>query len=718
MSDSNPPSKASSPSPMHARSTDRTTSSGQMKPAKTKDKTPQNTDVQKKKIDTKTDAILTPITIRDSGTPQNRIKPLRFKKDRTQKSHQTKSKLQVGSKAKNPLKIGLMALALSGVWSGSFILCLSSIWSQDLPSVETLWTPNRPVSQQIVDRTGRHIAVRGAEASAPVDVETLPYFVKQAVLSTEDRRFYKHVGIDPLGLIRAAYVNIRAGRVIQGGSTLTQQLTKNVFLSPEKTLKRKGQEMLLSLWLEHNFTKSEILNLYVNRVYFGNGTWGLRAASENYFGKAPETLSLSESALLAGLLKAPSRYNPLAHPERAALRSARVLAGMAEHGVINRREEYEALLAPIKIKRRISEDSTNYFVDWIWEEVEKQTGGLQADIVVQTTLDHAAQIAAHMALTKHLDPEKNANQGAVLTLDGTGAVRVMVGGRSYPESQFNRVTQAKRQSGSAFKPFVYLTAFENGYTPWDQTEDVPIQIDDWAPQNFDKQFRGPVSIQDAFRWSINSVAVTLQERIGRQTVINTAKKMGLDTLSPLPSLALGAQVTTPLALTQAYLPFANWGQTATPYGVLSISTAEGQVLYNRESEWSDRVLNTDSLGHMNTVFKRSVEMGTGQNARIKGREVGGKTGTTNDFKDAWFIGFVPDLVTAVWVGSDDNRPMKRVTGGSIPARIFKDTMIVALKGHSFAPLPVSQPPILNAVPQNRRPKTLNSLLNDIEDSLP
>lgn len=622
------------------------------------------------------------------------------------------------SKFKTPAKIAITTVLISGVWGGAAIFALASLWSQDLPEVESLWTPNRPVSIQIVDRLGRDIAIRGAEAGKPVNMEQLPSHVKQAVLSTEDRRFYKHVGIDPLGLVRAAYVNFKAGRVVQGGSTLTQQLSKNVFLTPDKTMKRKGQEIMLSLWLEYKFTKSEILDLYVNRVYFGNGTWGLRAAGESYFGKAPEDLTLSESALLAGLLKAPSRYNPLAHPERAAKRTARVLEGMAQHGVINREQHYDALIAPMEIKRRISEDSTNYFVDWIWETVDKAIGGLHADIVVQTTLDRDTQIAAHDALIRELDPKLNATQGAVLTLDGTGAVRAMVGGRSYPESQFNRATQALRQPGSAFKPFVYLTAFERGVTPWEITQDVPIQIGDWAPQNFNQKFSGPISIENAFKHSVNSVAVTLQEQVTREAVIQTGNKLGLNPLKPLPSLALGAQAMTPLKLTTAYIPFANWGYSATPYGVLSISTADGRVIYNYDAPAKTRIIDPVTFGHMNRVLSVAVEQGTGKNAKIKGREIGGKTGTTNDFRDAWFIGFVPDLVTSVWIGSDDNSPMHRVTGGSIPARIFKETMETALIGQAFVPLPISRPPMVDALPNERRPQTLDSLLKDIEDSLP
>lgn len=682
-----------------------------------------------KASDSSADEILRPIHVKETGRKGLRrektssltssAKPASKSQANSQKTDGiTNAAFGKLSKLIKPLKVIATAGLLIGVWGGAAVLCVASVWSQDLPKVDSLWTPNRPVSIQIVDRLGRDLTIRGADAGAPVDVEQLPAHVKQAVLSTEDRRFYKHVGVDPLGLIRAFFVNLRAGRVVQGGSTLTQQLSKNVFLSPDKTLKRKGQEMMLSLWLEHKFTKTEILNLYVNRVYFGNGTWGLRAASESYFEKDPKDLTLTEAALLAGVLKAPSRYNPLAHSERAAKRTARVLEGMAQHGVITREQQYAALIAPVEIKRRISEDSTNYFVDWIWETIDTVTGGLQADIVVQTTLDRDTQIAAHTALTTSLDPEKNATQGAVLTLDGTGAVRAMVGGRSYPESQFNRAAQALRQPGSAFKPFVYQTAFEHGYTPWEMTQDVAIQIGDWAPQNFTQKFLGPLTIQDAFKRSVNTVAVTLQEQVGRDNVVRTGERMGLTDLKPLRSLALGAQATTPLKLTAAYLPFANWGHTAAPYGVLSISTADGQVIYNHQTETPNRVLDSLVLGHMNQVLFNAVENGTGKQARIAGREIGGKTGTTNDFRDAWFIGFAPDLVTSVWIGSDDNSPMNRVTGGSIPARIFKATMETALIGHDFVPLPVSKRPMISDIPKDRRPQTLDSLLKDIEDSLP
>lgn len=612
-----------------------------------------------------------------------------------------------------PLGLALKGGGVVAVWGGMAVLALTAVWGRDLPAPDTLWTPNRPVSVQIVDRLGRDLLVRGAQAGAPVKIETLPPHIADAILATEDRRFYKHVGVDPVGLTRAAFVNLRQGRVVQGGSTLTQQLTKNVFLSPDQTFKRKVQEMILSLWLEHKFTKAEILNMYANRVYFGSGTWGLSAAAKSFFDKSPEDLTLGEAALLAGVLKAPSRYNPLSSPERAGIRTATVLQAMQDYGVIDRTVQFKALTEPIHIRRRVSEGSVNYFVDWIWDDLEARIGPPHTDIVVQTTLDRNMQVAAHAALNTHLDADRFATQGAVVALDGTGGVRTMVGGQSYLASQFNRTVQAQRQPGSAFKPFVYLAAFEKGLTPWDIRDDTEITLEDWTPKNFTDKFLGHISLEHAFGQSINTVAVRLQEEIGRAHVVETSARFGLTGLEPLRSLALGAQDTTPLALTTSYLPFANWGQAATPYGILSVSTADGTPLYTHRDNPSVKIIDNHILAHMNRIMHRTIESGTGRAARLTGRQVGGKTGTTNDFRDAWFVGYVPDLVTGVWVGNDDYTPMTKITGGSIPARIFKDVMTTGLTDQPVVPLPMSQPPLVQ-----KKEQGLNNLLDDIESALP
>ena len=335
------------------------------------------------------------------------------------------------------------------------------------------------------------------------------------------------------------------------------------------------------------------------------------------------------------------------------------------------------------------------------------------DIVVQTTLDFDAQLAASRAVSEHLDPNRNAAQAALVSLDGTGGVIAMIGGQSYTQSQFNRAVQAERQPGSAFKPFVYLAAFKAGLTPWDKREDAPIEIGDWAPENFSEDFAGNITLESAFGRSLNTVAVSLSEEIGRDAVIDTAADFGLTDLKPLRSLALGAQVTTPLTLTNSYLPFSNYGKMANAYGILSISSANGTPLYDRRAPDMPRVIDPGALGHMNRLMTHAVQTGTGRRARIDGWQLAGKTGTTNDFRDAWFVGYAPDIVTGVWVGADDNSPMEQVTGGSIPAKIWHDYMAEALTDLPPAALPVSHKPITRS-----RETILDSLLSDIEDALP
>jgi penicillin-binding protein 1A len=505
---------------------------------------------------------------------------------------------------------------------------------------------------------------------------------------------------------------------VQGGSTITQQLSKNVFLSPDKTMRRKMQEMLMAIWLERSFTKEEILELYLSKVYFGTGAWGLEAASQRYFDKPAAEMNLSETALLAGLLKAPSAFNPVNHPERAAGRTAVVLRVLKAQDLVDDDMYQLALNYPIRIHRPQSDNSAQYFIDWIWPDIEKALGDAPTqDILVQTTLDLEAQILAHNAVIQNLDLERQASQAALVTLNSKGEVIAMIGGASYSDSQFNRATQAQRQPGSAFKPFVYLTALEKGITPWNKREDSPITLtdrqDSWTPQNFNKQFLGEMSVENAFAKSINTVAVKLGEELGRDAVIETAERFGFKGLSPIRSLALGSYVTTPLQLTQAYLPFAAQGQKVEPYGILSISTSNGTPLYDRQDTERTLLIDTKTLAEMNRMMTRTVEIGTGRKARIQGRDIGGKTGTTNDFRDAWFVGYSSDIVTGIWVGNDDNKSMNGVTGGTLPAQIFQNYM-----GPYFETLPTSNLIIAAEPSWVKQQRKLDNLLNSIEDALP
>lgn len=597
-----------------------------------------------------------------------------------------------------PPKLGIAfrVACLSGLTCayllGMAVLSLFAYVSTELPAPSRLWETNRPPSIQFVDRQGRDLAVRGAHALEPLPIAELPAHVRQPFLAIEDRRFYSHVGVDPYGLARATVANLKAGSVVEGGSTLTQQLTKNVFLTPERTLNRKLQEMIVAIWLERRFTKSELLRMYLSRVYFGGGAWGLEAASETYFGRSPDNLSLSEAALLAGLLKAPSALNPAFYPEKSSNRMRTVLRAMDRQGLFADGVLETALSTPVSVLRPRRSDEPDMFIDWIWPDIEREVGIPNRDLVIQVSLDRDIQRAAQTALIQNLDPDRGADQGAVLLLDGQGAILAMVGGNPTSNSQFNRAIQATRQPGSAFKPFVYLAGIRQGLKPWTMSTDAPVTVDGWTPRNFKPEFRGAISLEDAIANSINTVAVKVSEHAGRQTVVDTATQMGLEGLKPYPSIALGAQGITMIDLVSAYLPFATGGEASSPFGLISISTAEGIPLFYQTPSSPERVLTAEEVRHMNRMLVRTVEQGTGRRARMTDRQVAGKTGTTNDHRDAWFLGYVPDLAMGVWVGNDQNYPMKRVTGGTIPAEIFADVMAVALRDRPIAELPQTAKP--------------------------
>ena len=608
----------------------------------------------------------------------------------------------------------LLATTALVIWTGTCAILGWAYWaSEDFPDTDDLWTDQRPASIKIVDRRGRLIAVRGAYASRPVSLAMLPDHMPAAILATEDRRFYAHPGFDPIGLMRAAKANYKAGRIVQGGSTLTQQLAKNVYLSPDQTLKRKSQEVLLALWLEHKFSKQQILEMYLGRVYFGSGAYGLDAASERYFAKPAADMSIGESAMLAGLLKAPSRYSPHSNAERTSARTTTVLNKMTRHGYIDSAQRDAAFARPIEVEPAETQSSANYFADWIWADVLDLIGKPTQDITVHTTLDIDAQGAGERAIAAHLNTDRGASQAALIALDGTGGVRVMIGGADYSESQFNRATLAKRQPGSAFKPFVYLAALEKGAAPWSSRIDGPVMIGDWEPENFSEQYSGQITIARAFARSLNTVAVILSEEAGREAVAATGERFGLGPLQPLRSIALGAQETTPLALTQSYLPFANFGYQETAYGISAIDDSKGRAIYRRAKPSAERILNPDHLRQMNMMMHLVTSEGTGKAARLDGREVAGKTGTTNDYRDAWFVGYVPDYVSGVWVGNDENLSMSNVTGGNIPARIWRDFMREAIKGVPVTPLPKTAVPLRTTDDQ-----ALGLLLTDIQQGLP
>jgi penicillin-binding protein 1A len=606
-----------------------------------------------------------------------------------------------------------LAGAACAYLTGMAVLAGFAVSAKDLPDPKKLWESNRPVSVQIIDRNGRDVLVRGAAVERRVDIDALPFHIPMTFLATEDERFRNHIGIDPRALLRATWQNIRARRYVQGGSTLTQQLTKNIFLTPEKTLSRKAQEMMLAVWMERDFTKDELLEMYLSRIYFGSGAWGLENASLRYFDKPAAELSLAEAAMLSGLLRAPSSLNPVANFDRAVQRQHVILDSMDAQGLLGENIANAAKAETLTIHSPKDTEGAQYFVDWIWADLEARIGVPTQDIIVQTTLDIDAQAASQAALSAHLDTERGAKQGAVISLDGTGGVRALVGGLDYGKSQFNRATQAVRQPGSAFKPFVYLAALRAGKSPWDTVVDTAITIEDWTPENFSETHAGTLTLSQSLAKSLNTVAVTLSEEIGRTSVIATAEQLGLDDLKPYRSLALGAQGHTPLAMAESYLPFSNWGAKRDAYGIISISTADGTPLYDRNPPKGAIVLNAQELADMNYMLTEAVERGTGRRARVDGHMIAGKTGTTNDFRDAWFVGYAPDRVTAVWVGNDENKEMNQVTGGTLPALIFRETMAAQLKDAPAAKLPISTKP-----DWARKDTQLQNLLSRLEGQLP
>ena len=574
------------------------------------------------------------------------------------------------------LKLGAVAALIVSVALGIWLISIA----RDLPDTSGLTEVERSASIAFYDQNGRLIARRGSAHGRVAERDDLPPYLVDAVLAVEDRRFYDHFGVDVRGTARALWANLRAGRVVQGGSTLTQQLAKNLFLTPERTMRRKVQEMMLAFWLENRFSKDEILELYLNRVYFGGGAWGVEAASMRYFGKSVSELNLGESALLAGLLKAPSRYSPVSDAERAAARATVVLDLMEQTGRISADERYDAAATPIRVSRGASSPGAQYFVDWLAPRVREIVGpDFELDLRITTTLDVDAQRAAETAVSSTLqdaDAARGAGEAALISLAHDGAVRAMVGGRSYTHSQYNRALLAQRQPGSAFKAFVYASAFEAGLRPDDVRNDAPVSVGDWQPANYNGEYRGEMTLREAFARSSNSIAVQIAEETGRGHIARLAERMGIATNLRIDrSLALGAYEVNPMEMAVAYAPFANGGRRAEAHGILMIETADGEIIYEAPPVAGERVLDQRTYASMRDLFSAVTSWGTGRRAAVPGLEIGCKTGTTNEFRDAWFAGFSGDLVTVVWTGNDDNAPTERATGGSTPATIFNRYMV-------------------------------------------
>jgi penicillin-binding protein 1A len=588
--------------------------------------------------------------------------------------------------------------AVAGVWGLIFLVGFLAVFATGLPDTSKLYDVQRTPSISYLDRSGALIAVRGSQFAPPVNLDELPAYVPAAFVAIEDRRFYHHIGFDPIGMVRMVFVDLKARRFAQGASTITQQLARNLFLSPDRTIRRKAQELILAVWLELKFSKKEILSLYLNRVYFGAGAYGIEAASQRYFDKPAAQLTVGEAALLAGLMKGPSRYSPLSDTARAERRATVVLDQMVATNAITPAQRDGAFAQPVRVSRTLSSQRAQYFVDWVDSDVrailgKAKEGDFQEDLVVETTLDLPIQTSAEAAAREATSPEAKARgvqQAALVGLDGEGRVRAYVGGVNYADSQFDRASDARRQAGSAFKPFVYLTAMEAGRTPDTPVVDEPIKIGDWEPRNFEPTFMGPITLQIALAHSINTVAARLANEIGTANVARTAHRLGITSpIQTAPSMALGAVEVSPIEMAQAYAAFSNGGVGVTAYGVERIRTAAGKVLYDRNvaKPPHDRVIGEPALQYMHQMMRQVLVSGTGTGAQVPGYDLAGKTGTTSDYRDAWFVGYTGGFTTAVWLGRDDNTPMKSVTGGTFPARIWKTFMAQALPRLNVQPIP-------------------------------
>ena len=532
---------------------------------------------------------------------------------------------------------------------------------------------------------GQMVRVRAANGQVLVSVgpsfgrwlpyDQIPAEMRAAMIAVEDKRFRSHLGVDPIGIARSFKVRIESGHWRQGGSTITQQLARNIFLTNSRTFGRKLKEVVLALALERKFSKDQILELYLNRVYFGGGAYGIDAASRTFFGHGADRLSLGESAIIAGLVKAPSNYSPTADAEAARNRSGVVLKSMADNGFITAAAAASVNPAEIRLQPTTKQNSVRYFTDWALPQLDTLIDQTKDPIDVWTTLDPGMQLVADRAIQANAPA---GTQGALVAIDRDGAVRAMVGGKDYVDSIYNRATQATRQPGSSFKLFVYLTALESGMKPTDTIVDEPVTIGGWSPRNSTRTNLGPVSLREAFSRSINTISAKIGAQLGFGTIADMARRFGITTpISTYPSMVLGTSDVRLIDMTKAFAAVNNKGVAITPYAIRKVVTADGRLLYQHEQS-EERVLVAPWVAaEMTDLLQSAVLTGTGRAAQI-GRPVAGKTGTTTSNKDGWFIGFSSGLTTGVWMGRDDARTVPGLQGGTAPARAFHDFMSVAV----------------------------------------
>jgi penicillin-binding protein 1A len=565
------------------------------------------------------------------------------------------------------------------LWCGTFFSLYLLYVFRDLPSIDKLESVSRTRRVTILDNRDSILATYGDIYGYYVNYHEIPRNLRNAVLATEDRKFFNHFGIDVWGIIRAAFANFKAGRTVQGGSTITQQLAKIVFLQPKRNIQRKLQEALLAIELETKYTKEQIFAIYLNRVYLGSGLYGIDSAAKYYFGKNVQDLNLYESAIIAGLLKAPSKFSPTNNPELSGHRAYQVLYNMLEEGYINKNQIDQALSAPVILNTTmLGSVRRDYFTNWIYEQVDNYVSGNDQDVVVKTTLDSKIQNITRNIVNEQLkavDEKRNVSQGASVILDRSGQILSMVGGKEYKGSSFNRVTQAMRQPGSAFKVFVYAAAMEKGYSPEDIIEDKAISYGTWSPKNFNKNFLGEITLEEAFAKSINTAAVQLANSVGIDNVIKTAHRMGIHSrLDQNLALALGVSSVTLLEITSSIGTIANNGYLVEPYAIRYImNNKTGEFLYVRPASEQIRAISEDVTAKMQFLLQRAVEGGTARNVKSDFK-ISGKTGTSQDFRDAWFIGYTDKFLIGVWLGNDDYTPTKYVSGGTYPATIARDIL--------------------------------------------
>lgn len=569
-----------------------------------------------------------------------------------------------------------IALAL---WGFAFFALLTTYLCYDLPDITDVKPLESKPSITIVANDGAVIARFGGMKGSNMQVKDLPKTVAQAVMAVEDRRFYNHFGIDIFGLARAMAANVAAGQWVQGGSTITQQLAKNLFLTPEKTLRRKAQEAIMAVYIDYKFSKDDILSAYLNRVYFGAGAYGIDAAARTYFGKSARDLNLWESAVLAGLLKAPSRFSPATNPKLSRERAETVLAAMVDAGYITEKKQKQELKnVQTRLAKNSSGDLARYFADWVLSQLDSYILESPQDIIVKTTFSPRLQVLAEKQqkdIFARMKPTDKISQVALVTLSKDGAVRAMIGGTDYAASQFNRATQALRQPGSAFKPFVYLAALEAGFEPDTTILDEKFKSGSYRPDNYDGRYYGEVTLTQALAHSLNAATIRLLQDVGIGRFLDVTERMGFaEKVKPELASGLGADEVTLLELTKAYAVIGNGGHIVYPYAILSVENNSGEVLYERPAVDTSQVFSSGDIQNLDRMLQQVVAQGTGGAAQLSRGLVAGKTGTTQNYRDAWFIGYTDNLVTGVWMGNDDNESMDKVTGGKYPAMLWRAYM--------------------------------------------